>query len=183
MESKNGRTRQIQTSTAKQNLEYHILSTHSEEIAAEKKERDRLAGMVGHSLFREQPNNFLPSEGFFERLRALFVDLYCTSPVTCVLRGPKTPSTVKKCTDEIVANYTCNLEEEKRQSELAAAREEAARLKRQKEVAAMEKKRQKEAEAAAAKAKRAEEAQKRREAEAARRLKQVWPLILYTDFW
>ena len=79
----------------------------------------------------------------------------------------------------MVANYTCNLEEEKRQSELAAAREEAARLKRAKEVAAMEKKRQKEAEAAAAKAKRAEEAQKRREAEAARRLKQVWPLILY----
>ena len=77
MESKNGRTRQIQTSTAKQNLEYHVLSTHSEEIAAEKKERDRLAGMVGHSLSREQPNNFLPSEGFFERLRVFSSTLAC----------------------------------------------------------------------------------------------------------
>lgn len=76
VESKNGRTRQIQTSTAKQNLEYHILSTHSEEIAAEKKERDRLAGMVGHSLSREQPNNFCLVKGFFEMLRALFVACY-----------------------------------------------------------------------------------------------------------
>ena len=90
MESKNGRTRQIQTSTAKQNLEYHILSTHSEEIAAEKKERDRLAGMVGHSLSREHPNNFLPSKGFFERLRALFVDLY----LACYFRIERPEDTI-----------------------------------------------------------------------------------------